>query len=101
MKTCTTDECVNAPRCSSGATVWHDLTPECGSQSERLDTTDTAPRTIARVTQQGYEAEKHRGDVYLDALIEVRNLIDDIALYRRVSNIITGAVDKAHNHSTS
>lgn len=31
---CTLDECRAAPRCSSGATVWHDRTPECGPADE-------------------------------------------------------------------
>lgn len=30
---CRRDDCPAAPRCSSGATVWHDRTPECGDPS--------------------------------------------------------------------
>lgn len=33
---CTLDDCVAAPRCSSGATVWHTRTPECGPQKSEL-----------------------------------------------------------------
>jgi hypothetical protein len=32
-ETCTRDDCPAATRCSSGATVWHDRTPECGDPS--------------------------------------------------------------------
>ena len=32
-ETCTRDDCPAASRCSSGATVWHDRTPECGDAS--------------------------------------------------------------------
>lgn len=35
-ETCTLDDCVAAPRCSSGATVWHTKTDECGPQQREL-----------------------------------------------------------------
>lgn len=32
-ETCTREDCPGGTRCSSGATVWHDRTPECGEVS--------------------------------------------------------------------
>jgi hypothetical protein len=51
------------------------------------------------ISQEYYYREQRRGDTYIDALIEIKQLVgvsNDPALYRRVSDIISEAIHKAH-----